>query len=204
MQPVHVGRDRDTCFAPLGFCLGQDFGCVVRLKDHSYGPTRAGPVERSAVVVLHSGPGFDQGYLRPGLSPLSSDAQLVFVGLARSGPIGPATRADLHDGADRQRRHAAVAPAGDHHAGRARPLCWRLRRPAICAAPSGSVGGLILCDSAPTLAPMPDDDPPPGLAQRAPAEAVEVAQRLFGGAVSPQTSTPFGRLVTAFYAAPAA
>jgi proline iminopeptidase len=36
-------------------------------------------------VVLHGGPGFDQGYLRPGLAPLSSEAQLVFVDLRGQG-----------------------------------------------------------------------------------------------------------------------
>jgi proline iminopeptidase len=53
------------------------------------------------------------------------------------------------------------------------------------------------------LAPLPDDDPPPGLAQRASAEAVEAAGRLFGGDFSPATLEAFARLVAPHYAAPA-
>ncbi len=45
-----------------------------------------GRLERKpTMVVLHGGPGFDQGYLRPGLRALASDAQLVFVDLRGQG-----------------------------------------------------------------------------------------------------------------------
>lgn len=54
----------------------------------------------------------------------------------------------------------------------------------------GLAGGLILCNTAPTLEPLPDDNPPPSLAVRSCAEAVEVAARLFGGDFSPGPSTP--------------
>lgn len=55
---------------------------------------------------------------------------------------------------------------------------------------------------APTLAPLPDDNPPPGLAERSSAEAVQVAARLFDGDLSAETFTAFGRLVVPFYAGP--
>jgi pimeloyl-ACP methyl ester carboxylesterase len=63
-------------------------------------------------------------------------------------------------------------------------------------------GGLILCDTGPTLAPLPDDDPPPSLADRAGPEAVAVAARLLAGDFSPATFEAFGRQVGPFYAAP--
>ena len=62
--------------------------------------------------------------------------------------------------------------------------------------------GLILCDTAPTLAPLPDDNPPPSLAERAPAESLTVAARLFGGDFSPEGIDAFVRLVAPYYAAP--
>ena len=45
---------------------------------------------RPTLVALHGGPGFDHGYLRPGLSPLAADAQVVFVDLRGQGRSGPA------------------------------------------------------------------------------------------------------------------
>ena len=44
---------------------------------------------RPTIVVLHGGPGFDQGYLRPGLRALADDAQLVFVDLRGQGRSAP-------------------------------------------------------------------------------------------------------------------
>jgi proline iminopeptidase len=66
----------------------------------------------------------------------------------------------------------------------------------------GLASGLILCDTAPTLAPLPDSDPPPSLAERSSPEAVDVAARLFGGDFSPQTLDAFTRLVAPYYAGP--
>jgi proline iminopeptidase len=159
--------------------------------------------ERPTVVVLPGGPGFDQGYLRPGLAPLRADAQLVFVDPRGQGRSGPAA---VHSCTLEQMADDVAA------------LCEQLgiRRPTVFGhSASGFValhlalrhpdvaGRLILCDTAPTLAPLPDAAPPPGLAQRASAEAVEVAGRLFGGDFSPATVEAFGRLVAPHYAAPA-
>jgi proline iminopeptidase len=159
-------------------------------------------VEVPTIVVLHGGPGFDQGYLRPGLAPLSSHAQLVFIDLRGQGRSGraPVPTCTLEQMAD------DVAELCDslgirtpivfgHSAGGFVALHLTLRHPA-------SVGGLILCDSAPTLVPLPDEDPPPSLAQRASAEAVEVAQRLYSGDFSPETFDAFGQLVAPYYAGP--
>jgi proline iminopeptidase len=159
-------------------------------------------VERPTIVVLHGGPGFDQGYLRPGLDPLSSDAQLVFVDLRGQGRSGRAAvqtctlEQMADDVADLCDRLGIITPIVlGHSAGGFVALHLALRHP-------NSVGGLVLCDSAPTLAPLTDDDPPPSLAERAPTEAVEVAQRLFGGDFSLETVDAFGRHVAPFYAGP--
>ncbi|MEU4235468.1 alpha/beta hydrolase [Nonomuraea sp. NPDC026600] len=159
-------------------------------------------VQRPTMVVLHGGPGFDQGYLRPGLGPLSADVQLVFVDLRGQGrsermPARTCTLERMADDVARLcDRLGITAPiVFGHSAGGFVALHLALRHP-------DSVGGLILCGTAPTLAPLPDDDPPPSLEQRASAEAVLVAQRLFGGDFSPETFDAFSRLVFPFYAGP--
>jgi proline iminopeptidase len=161
-----------------------------------------GLVKRPTVVVLHGGPGYDQGYLRPGLGPISADAQLVFVDLrghGRSSPV-PAESCTLEQMADDvarlcERLEIDAPVVFGHSAGGFVALRLALRHP-------GSVGGLILCGTAPTLAPLPDADPPPSLEQRAPAEAVEVAGRLFGGDFSAEAYDDFVRSVLPYYAGP--
>ena len=117
---------------------------------------------RATVVVLHGGPGFDQGYLRPGLRPLADEAQLVFVDLRGQGrsarsPVESCTLEQMADDVaalcDRLGiEHPIVF---GHSAGGFVALHLALRHPELPC-------GLIVCDSAPTLAPLPDDDPPPG------------------------------------------
>lgn len=159
-------------------------------------------VERPTILVLHGGPGFDQGYLRPGLGALSVDAQLVFVDLRGQGRSGRPSleTCTLEQMADDVAALCALLGIGEpvvfgHSAGGFVALHLALRHP-------GMVSGLILCDSAPTLAPVPDNDPPPSLAARSSAEAVEVAARLFSGDFSPETRDAFARLVAPYYAGP--
>jgi proline iminopeptidase len=157
---------------------------------------------RPTLVVLHGGPGFDQGYLRPGLAPLAADARLVFVdlrGQGRSAPA-PAEECTLEQMADDV---AAVCAAlgiehpvvFGHSAGGFVALQLALRH-------EGVPGGLVLCHTAPTLAPLPDPHPPAGLAERAGDEAAAVAARLFAGDFSLETGEAFERLVFPHYAAP--
>jgi proline iminopeptidase len=159
-------------------------------------------IERPAMLILHGGPGFDQGYLRPGLRPLAELAQLVFVDLRRQGRSGqpPVDTCTLEQMAD------DVAAVSDvlglvrpllfgHSAGGFVALHTAIRHPDLMA-------GLILCDTSPTMAPLPDDDPPAALIDRAGPEAVAVTQRLFGGDLSAGTMEAFNRLVAPFYAAP--
>jgi proline iminopeptidase len=157
---------------------------------------------RPTIVALHGGPGFDQGYLRPGLGALSADAQVVFVDLRGQGRSGrpPVETCTLEQMADDVAELCALLGIGEpvvfgHSAGGFVALHLALRHP-------GLASGLILCDTAPTLAPLPDDNPPPTLAARSSAEAVEVAARLFGGDFSPETLDAFARLVFPYYAGP--
>ena len=83
-----------------------------------------------------------------------------------------------------------------HSAGGFVALHLALRHPA-------SVGGLVLCNTSPTLAPMHDPDPPAGLAERATPEAAGIAQRLFGGDFSAGTVAGFNREVLPYYGGPA-
>lgn len=159
-------------------------------------------VERPTILVLHGGPGFDQGYLRPGLGALRRDAQVVFVDLRGQGRSGhpPVETCTLEQMADDVASLCDQLCLTDpivfgHSAGGFVALHLALRR-------TGLVRGLILCDTAPTLLPLHDDTPPPSLAHRSSPEAVEVAGRLFSGDFSEETLEAFGRLVAPYYAGP--
>lgn len=157
---------------------------------------------RPTLVVLPGGPGFDQGYLRPGLIDLAADAQVVFVdlrGQGRSSPVS-AESCSLEQMADDVAAFCNELGIErpvlfGHSAGGFVALQLALRQPTLPA-------GLILCHTTPTLAPLPDPRPPAGLAERAGAEAAAVAVRLFGGDFSSETGEAFQRLVFPRYAAP--
>ena len=157
---------------------------------------------RPTLVALHGGPGFDHGYLRPGLRPLADAAQIVFVdlrGQGRSGPV-PVASCTLEQMADDVA--ALCAALGirrpvlfGHSAGGFVALHVALRHPALA-------GGLILCHTAASLSRAPDPAPPAGPAERGGPEAAAVAARLFGGDMSPEVQAGFDRLVLPLYAAP--
>jgi proline iminopeptidase len=162
----------------------------------------AGLAERPTVVALHGGPGFDQGYLRPGLSPLSAYTQVVFVdlrGQGRSGrpPLPTCTLERMADDvAELCDRLGIVEPVVfGHSAGGFVALHLALRHPAAARA-------LILCDTTATLRPLADDDPPPSLAERTSPEAAALATRMFGGDFSAQTMRAFFEQVASAYAGP--
>lgn len=154
------------------------------------------------LVVIPGGPGFDHAHLRPGLDPLAADVQLVYVDLRNTGRSehGPLESCTLEQMADDVAELCAAEAIErpivfGHSAGGFVAMVLALRRPEL-------VGGLILCNTSPTLAPIPDDDPPPSLRERAGPEAAEVAGRLFGGDSSPETAMAFARLVAPHYSGP--
>jgi proline iminopeptidase len=161
-----------------------------------------GLAERPTVVALHGGPGFDQGYLRPGLGPLSARAQVVYVdlrGQGRSGrpPVSTCTLERMADDvAELCERLGIVEPVVfGHSAGGFVALHLALRHP-------GAARALILCDTTATLRPLPDDDPPPSLTERTSPEAAALAARMFGGDFSPETMRAFAEQVAPAYAGP--
>lgn len=165
---------------------------------------RSGRLEpRPTMVVLHGGPGFDQGYLRPGLDPLQDDCQLVYVdlrGQGRSGrpPMDTCTVDQMADDVAALSELLGVSRpiVFGHSFGGFVALDVSARHPDLAA-------GLVLCDSAPTLQPITDDRPsPPGLAERGGPPALAAAGRLFGGDMSPESADEFARLVFPLYAAP--
>jgi proline iminopeptidase len=157
---------------------------------------------RPTMVVLHGGPGFDQGYLRPGLRVLAGSAQLVFVDLRGQGrsagtPVESCTLEQMADDVA-----ALCAALGierplvfGHSAGGFVALQLALRHPGLAA-------GLILCHTAATRAPVADPVPPPGPAERGGPEAGAVAARRFAGDFSAEVQETFGQLVLPLYAAP--
>jgi proline iminopeptidase len=162
----------------------------------------AGLRRRPTLVVLHGGPGFDQGYLRPGLHALADAAQFVFVDLRGQGRSGPAQveSCTLEQMADDVAALCAVLGIDrpvvfGHSAGGFVALQLALRHP-------GSAGGLILCHTAAAVTPGPGADAPPGPAERGGLEAGAVAARLFAGDFSPGIGQAFDRLVLPLYAAP--
>ena len=153
------------------------------------------------IVVLHGGPGFDQGYLRPGIGALRDLAQLVLIdlrGQGRSGKV-PVETCTLEQMAD-----DVVAFSG--HLGLERPILFGhsaggfVALHAALRAPE-AFGGLILCNTAATLAPEPNPGGPT-LAERAGPRAAEVASRIFAGDVTPETGEAFMRLVAPYYSGP--
>ncbi len=117
---------------------------------------------RPTLLALHGGPGFDQGYLRPGLRPLANDAQLVFVDLRGQGrsarpPVESCTLEQMADDVAALCHRLGIEHpiVFGHSAGGFVALHLALRHVELPC-------GLILCDSAPTLAPLPDEDPPAG------------------------------------------
>lgn len=160
-------------------------------------------VERPTVLVLHGGPGFDQGYLRPGLGPLSAHAQLIFVDLRGQGRSGPAPvhsctlERMADDVAELCDRLGIAEPVVlGHSAGGFVALHLALRHP-------GTARALILCNTSATLRPLIDDDPPPTLAERTSPDIAAIAARMFGGDFSTDTMRAFAEHVAPAYAGPA-
>lgn len=160
---------------------------------------------RPTLVALHGGPGLDHGYLRPGLGSLRDHAQVVYVDLRGHGRSGrPALEScTLEQMAD------DVAALCDllgiehpvilgHSAGGFVALQLSIRHPEL-------PGGLILCHTSPTFAPLPDDEPDeprPTLASRAGPEVLAAAKRFFGGDTSPDVLKSFVEQVAPFYGGP--
>ena len=156
---------------------------------------------RPTMVVLHGGPGFDQGYLRPGLQALADDAQLVFVdlrgqGRSRAARVESCTLEQMADDVAALCIALGIARplVFGHSAGGFVALQLALRHP-------GLAGALILCHTSATIASVPDPGPP-GPAERGGPAAGAAAARLFAGDFSPDILDAFGRLVLPLYAAP--
>ena len=167
-------------------------------------PTRGALLEQPVLVVIHGGLGFDHGYLKPGLSGLRDQAQLLYVdlrGQGRSGrpPLESCTLEQMADDVAALCAHLGICQIHvfGHSAGGFVAMHLALRHPTL-------VRGLILCGSAPTVQPIMDDDgePAPSLASRAGPETLAVASRVFGGDITADSVEDFFREVGPYYAAP--
>jgi proline iminopeptidase len=163
-----------------------------------------GLAERPTIIVLHGGLGFNHAYLKPGLSPLSTVAQVIFVdlrGQGRSGrpSIETCTLEQMADDVAALCRQIGITSPVifGHSAGGFVALQMALRHSAL-------VGGLILSGSSPAMAAMAEDThrPSPSLATRAPAEALATAARVFGGDITEETVAKFFQEVGPYYAGP--
>jgi proline iminopeptidase len=164
--------------------------------------TDAGLADRPTLIALHGGPGFDHGYLRPGLSSLRNACQVVYVdlrGQGRSGrpPVDSCTFEQMADDVATLCRRVGVARPFvlGHSAGGFVALHLALRHP-------GLLRGLVLCNTTATMAPQHDDQPAPNLAERAGPEIAAIAQRFFGGDASPERVAEFSERVGPYYGGP--
>ncbi len=159
--------------------------------------------KKPTLIALHGGPGFDHGYLRPGLGPLKDHAQLIYVDLRGQGRSArpPIESCTLEQWADDV---ASLCEALEierpvvfgHSAGGFVAMHLALRHP-------GLVGGLILCDSSPTLTPIEDGGPPaPTLASRAGPDVLAAASTIFSSKITPESLAVFTEKVMPFYAGP--
>jgi proline iminopeptidase len=159
--------------------------------------------DKPTLIALHGGPGFDHAYLRPGLGPLQKYAQVVYVdlrGQGRSGrpPIETCTLEQMADDVaslcDLMKIKRPVVFG--HSAGGFVALHLAIRHP-------GLVGGLVLCATSATLAPIEDGGPPaPTLASRAGPDVLAVARPIFAGAITAESLAVFSEKVIPFYAGP--
>jgi pimeloyl-ACP methyl ester carboxylesterase len=159
--------------------------------------------KKPTLIALHGGPGFDHGYLRPGLGPLRDHAQVIYVdqrGQGRSArpPIESCTLEQWADdiAAFCETLEIARPVVFGHSAGGFVAMHLAIRHPEL-------VGGLILCGSSPRLAPIEDGGPPaPTLASRAGPDVLAVAGPVFSGAITPESLAAFTEKVMPFYAGP--
>lgn len=168
-------------------------------------PEQGALVEKPVLVVIHGGLGFDHGYLKPGLSALRDQAQLIYVDLRGQGRSGrpPLETCTLEQMADDVAALCAYLGVGrvhvfGHSAGGFVAMHLALRHPAL-------VRGLVLCGSSPTVQPIMDDseEPAPTLASRAGPETMAVAARVFSSDITAESVEAFFREVGPYYAAPA-
>jgi proline iminopeptidase len=157
---------------------------------------------RPTLVALHGGPGFDHGYLKPGLGPLRESAQIVYVDLRGQGRSGrpqldSCTLEQMADDVAALCAHVGIERpvVFGHSAGGFVALHLALRHPELTC-------GLILCDTLPTHVPIDDDVPRPTLASRADPEVLAASNRMFGGDMSPESLAEFSAKVGPFYSGP--
>ncbi|WP_426231515.1 alpha/beta fold hydrolase [Pararhizobium sp. DWP3-4] len=160
---------------------------------------------KPTLVALHGGPGFDHGYLRPGLSALSEIAQVVYVDLRGQG------RSDRPSLETCTLEQMADDIAGlclflgiekpvlfGHSAGGFVSMHIALRHPHLPK-------GMILSGSSASMKPGQEDggEHPPPLASRASSDVVETAARVFAGDITEESVAAFLRKVGPFYGGPA-
>lgn len=154
--------------------------------------------ERPTILALHGGPGFDHAYFKPGLTPLTDTAQLIYLDLRGQGrsdrvPVETCTLEQMAD--DVAAFCQALGLAGPvvvgHSAGGFVALQLAVRHPDVA-------GRLMLVNTAAATADL--GDAMGRLERRCGPEARAAGERVFGGDFSPESMADFGRLVLPAYA----
>jgi proline iminopeptidase len=159
---------------------------------------------KPTVVALHGGPGFDHGYLRPGLSPLRDAAQVIYVDLRGQGrsdrpSLDTCTLEQMADDVAALCLLLGIEKPVlfGHSAGGFVAMNIALRHPHLPK-------GMVISGSSPSMAPVEDDGEgqPPTLASRASADVLETAARVFGGDLTEESLRAFLTKVGPFYGGP--
>ena len=144
--------------------------------------------KRPVFIALHCASGFDHGYLRNGLDPLSIMGQVIYVdlpGAGRSDKAGvlEATFESLADDVAGLMDYLGIDEAFilGHCAGGFVAQHFAIKYPE-------KVEGLILVNTKPSFENPPNEDgsPLPSLAARAPQDVVETAYKVYGEGIITQ------------------
>lgn len=155
--------------------------------------------ERPTILALHGGPGFDHGYLKPGLAALADLAQVVYLdqrcqGRSAGPPVETCTLEQMADDAAAFCAAAGIRPVVlGHSAGGCVALTMAVRHPDVARA-------LVLCSTAPSLGGV--GEPSEAMRREGGPEAVAAMAAVFHGEATPDVMATFAERVSPHYLHP--
>ena len=155
--------------------------------------------ERPTILALHGGPGFDHGYLKPGLAVLADLGQVVYLdqrcqGRSTGAPVETCTLEQMADDAAAFCTAMGIRPVVlGHSAGGCVAMVMAARHPDVAA-------GLVLCSTAAHLHGV--GTPSADVRREGGSEAVAAMASVFGGTATADVFGTFAELVAPHYLHP--